>query len=125
MEYDLFTIWIETGFKAGHQLRLGQGRVEDMHSHDWIVRVGVRSDKLDEMGLAVDFNILKAALEKTIAPFKGRRLEELDCFSGVNTSAENVAVYIYDTLEPLLAEQIKLDYVEVMEAPGCWVKYSR
>ncbi|MCD6395015.1 MAG: 6-carboxytetrahydropterin synthase [Planctomycetes bacterium] len=52
-------------------------------------------------------------------------MEQLDCFAGCNASAENVAKYIYDRIEPMLASRLKLDYAEVMEADGCWTKYCR
>jgi 6-pyruvoyltetrahydropterin/6-carboxytetrahydropterin synthase len=121
----LFTLMVETTFTARHQLTIAQGQKEPLHSHDWIVRVGVSADRLDEMGLVVDFDDLKAKIEGVISPFNGARLEELSCFQGVNTSAENVAKYIYDKIEQLLPSHVKPRYVEVAEAPGCRAKYSR
>ncbi len=121
----MFTVTVETTFTARHQLTIAQGQKEPLHSHDWIVRVAVSADRLDEMGLVVDFDDLKAKIEGVISPLSGARLEELSCFQGVNTSAENVAKYIYDKIEQLLPSHVKPRYVEVAEAPGCRAKYSR
>lgn len=123
----MFTVTIETTFTAEHQLTLGKAAKagkEPLHSHDWIVRVAVAAEELDPMGLAIDFNRLKVKLSRIIAPFTGVRLEELECFKKQNTSAENLARYIFERLEPLLPQGVELRYVEVMEAPGCWAKYS-
>jgi len=104
----LFTVTVETTFTARHQLTTAQGQKEPVHSHDWIVCSAVSADRLDEMGLVVDFDDLKAKIEEVTSLFNGARLEELSCFQGVNASAENVAKYIYDKIEPLLPSHVKL-----------------
>ena len=121
----MFVITIETTFTAGHQLTLASGEKEPLHSHDWLVRTAVLADSLDEMALAIDFNELKAGIKSVTTGLQGARIEELACFQGTNASAENVAKYIYDKVEPLLPSHVKLDYVEVMEAEGCWAKYLK
>lgn len=120
----MYTVTVESGFKAEHQLTFSDGRIEPLHSHDWIVRVAVSTEKLDEMGLAVDFNDLKKTIEMTVEPLDGATLEKLDIFESRNTSAENVAKYIYDQTRKLLGGDIHLDYAEVMEEAGCWARYS-
>ena len=64
-------------------------------------------------------------IEKIIAPWEGSKLEDLPAFHSLNASAENVAIYIYEKAEALLPENVKLEYIEVREAPGCRVKYSK
>jgi len=120
----LFTITIETAFTARHQLTLADGRTEPAHSHNWLIRTAVSADKLDETGLVIDFDDLKARIEAVTAPFNGAKLEDLSCFKGANASAEAVAKYIYDKTEPLLPAYVNLEYVEVMESAGCRAKYS-
>ncbi len=122
---ELYTLTVESTFTATHQLTMADGAKEPLHSHDWVVRVAVSAEKLDETGLAVDFNDLKAMIADIAGPFAGARLEQLDCFKSCNASAENVAKYIYDRIEPMLANRLKLKYAEVMEAEGCWTKYCR
>ena len=72
-----------------------------------------------------NFNDLKAKVEAITADFNGKQLDKLACLESVNASAENVAKYLYEKIEPSLPPHVKLDYVEVGEAPGCWAKYSR
>lgn len=120
----LFTVTVQTSFTARHQLTLATGQTEPLHEHNWVVRSAVTAEKLDESGLVVDFHWLEAKIEEVVSPLNGTRLEELACFKDVNASAENVAKYIYDKLEPLLPARVELQYVEVSEAPDCWAKYS-
>ncbi len=119
----MFVITIETGFKASHQLTLAGGEKEDLHDHNWLVRSAVSAVVLDESGLAIDFLDLKAKIEAITTPFEGAILDDLACFKSSNASAELVAKYIYDKLEPLLSPRVTIKYIEVMEAAGCWAKY--
>jgi 6-pyruvoyltetrahydropterin/6-carboxytetrahydropterin synthase len=119
----LFVVTVQTSFKAHHQLTMPGGQTEPLHDHNWIVRPAVAAEKLDENGLVVDFHWLEAKIKEVVSPLDGARLEELACFRNTNASAENVAKYIYDTLEPLLPGRVTLQYVEVSEAAGCLAKY--
>ena len=121
----MFTVTIETAFDARHQLTLADGTKELLHNHHWVVRAAVSAEHLDEAGLVVDFNYLKAKLDEVTAPLRDAQLEELECFGDMNASAENVARYIYDRIEPLLGPDVKLVYVEVAEAPLCRAKFEK
>ena len=120
----MYTITVETKFKAKHQLTLADGSLEELHEHEWIVRAAVSVSKLDKAGLAIDFHNLKKKVEKTTSSLKGVQLESVAHFQGINASAENVAKYVYDKLQQALANHVKLRYVETGEEPGCWAKYS-
>lgn len=120
----MYTVTVESTFAASHQLTMPDGVKEELHAHDWIVRVAVGAEEVDQWGLAIDFVELKALIERITKSFVDRKLEELACFEGVNASTENVTKYIYDKIEPLLATRLNLQYVEVMESPGCWTKYT-
>ena len=121
----LFTVTVESGFRASHQLTMADGEKEQLHSHDWIVRVAVGAEELDDCGLGIDFIELRALIERIVSPLSDKRLDEMACFEGVNASAENVTKYIYDRIAPELATRMTLEYVEVMESAGCWTKYYR
>ncbi len=119
----MFTITVQSGFSARHGLVFANGEKEAVHGHDWVVKAAVSRDGLDESGLAIDFIELKAKIDGITAEFGDSELEELACFAGRNASAENIAKYIYEKLEPVLPSEVKLVYVELMEAAGCWAKY--
>jgi 6-pyruvoyltetrahydropterin/6-carboxytetrahydropterin synthase len=95
-----------------------------MHEHDWQVEAAIGGENLDVNGLLFDFNKLKKMLDDAIGEFNDRKLEDCPIFRGKNTSAENVAEYIYRTLKPQLPTDLQLLYVEVQEAPGCKARYE-
>jgi 6-pyruvoyltetrahydropterin/6-carboxytetrahydropterin synthase len=121
----LFTVSVETHFWASHQLTLPDGSKESLHHHNWTVTADVSRDELDSMALVVDFRRLKAMLDSVVADFDNIRLEKLDYFQQNNSSAEAVAKYIYEKLEPKLPKGLKLKYIRVAEQPGCSAKFSK
>jgi len=122
---EMFTVGVETHFRASHQLTLLDGSKEPLHPHDWVVTAEVISDKLDSMGFVMDFCRLKAAVDKTIAEFDNALLNSIDYFQRNNSSAENVAKYIFDKLGPELPSGVKLQSIRVVEEPGCSAKFSK
>jgi 6-pyruvoyltetrahydropterin/6-carboxytetrahydropterin synthase len=121
----MYTVIVETTFEAQHQLTLGGGKKEPLHGHNWMAACAVSAYKVDAMGLAFDFNRLKAMLDGIVAELKGGRLEDTTIFKNVNSSAENVAEYVYNRLEKMLGQNVKLEYVEITEAPHCRARYSK
>ena len=111
-----FQISTTRSFVAGHQLRGYDGCVEELHSHNWQVRVVVSASVLDRMGLVMDFQELENVMKAVIDPLQNVNLNELPRFSGVNPSAENLAGYIADSL--LLPKNVQLVSVEVWETAG-------
>ena len=120
----MYTITLETGFFASHGLTYAGGETEPVHPHQWVVRAAIESEKLDENGIAVDFIIVKEKLDEIIKKLEGKQLENLEYFSKINASAENVAKFVFESLETQIPEPAKLVSIEVMEAPGCWAKYT-
>ena len=121
----MFTVSVETHFGASHQLALPDGSKEPLHHHDWVVTANLSSDKLDSMGFVMDFCRLKAVVDKTIAEFDNVPLDSIDYFRRNNSSAENVAKYIFDKLEPKLPGGVELRSIRVVEEPGCSAKFSK
>lgn len=119
----MYRIKITTVFTAGHQLNFKTGS-EPYHIHDWLVETAVAGNQLDENGLLFDFTQLKKIVEDITRPFSDCALEDFDCFKGVNTSAENVAKYLFTSIKNHLPAGISLLYVEVTEAAGCKARYS-
>jgi len=100
-------------FAAAHQLRLYDGSLEPLHGHNWRVKVTVGADRLDSIGVVMDFHELDRALEETITPMRNRHLNELAAFQVLNPSTENVALHIARNLR--LPDSVRLLCVEVWE----------
>jgi len=119
----MFTISVERHFRASHRLILPDGSKEPVHSHNWAVTAVLSSEKLNNMGVVMDFRALKVMVDKTVADFDNKALESIGYFQRNNPSAENVAKYIYDKLRNELPEGVKLRNIRVVEEPGCSVTF--
>ncbi len=121
----MFTISVETSFNARHSMTLADGSREPPHLHNWAVSAQVGSDRLDDRGVVMDFNRLKAALDDIVAVLDNAALDRIDYFQQNKASAEMVAIYIYEKLQVQLPEGITLADVRVTEQAGCSAKFSR
>ena len=115
----MFTISVERHFRASHQLILPDGSKEPVHRHDWVVTASLSSERLNNIGVVMDFQTLQAMIDKTVAEFNDSALESISYFQQNNPSAENVAKYIYEKLLIELPEGVKLQNIRVVEEPGC------
>src|SRR5688500_7182707 len=104
-----FQITTTRHFSAAHQLRLYDRSLEPLHGHNWQVKVTVSAQKLDGIGVVMDFHDLERRLDKVIDPMHNRHLNELPAFKSTNPSAENVAMHIAETL--LLPSGVQLQSV--------------
>jgi 6-pyruvoyltetrahydropterin/6-carboxytetrahydropterin synthase len=110
-----FEITARGGFSASHQLRLYDGSLEALHGHNWSVRVRVAAERLDSIGVVMDFHELERRLWQITDGLDNRHLNELVPFVEMNPSAENVALFISGALA--LPERVRLVDVEVWETP--------
>jgi 6-pyruvoyltetrahydropterin/6-carboxytetrahydropterin synthase len=99
----MFEIAVEETFAAGHALRGYKGKCENVHGHNYKVRVVMTGEKLDQVGLVYDFVELKKRMEEVIRAIDHKFLNDLEPFTQLNPSAENIAKYFYDELSRRLA----------------------
>jgi 6-pyruvoyltetrahydropterin/6-carboxytetrahydropterin synthase len=121
----LYSVIVESNFRAPHQLRLPDGSKEPLHDHDWKIAVSVTSNKLNKMGLIIDFHCLKGLVDSAVSDIDGQQLGKIEFFEKNNSSAENVAKYIYAKLETMLPKSVKLNNIKVTEETGCSAKYEK
>src|SRR5208282_5000062 len=92
----MFEVTIEESFAAGHALRNYHGRCENVHGHNYRCHVTIVGDRLDEIGLLVDFVALKKIVHAVLDRMDHQWLNDLPPFDAINPSAENMAKHIYD-----------------------------
>ena len=63
----MFEVTVEQTFAAGHALRNYHGKSEDVHGHNYRVRVNVEGQQLDSIGLLFDFAHLIHAMREGAA----------------------------------------------------------
>ncbi len=73
----------------------------------------------------MDFRRLKAIADNIAAKFDNTPLDEIDYFRQNNPSAESVAKYIYEKIEPNLPKGVCLEAVKVVEQPGYSAKFAK
>ncbi|MCP3898608.1 MAG: 6-carboxytetrahydropterin synthase QueD, partial [Desulfobacteraceae bacterium] len=98
----MYDIFIKTHFAGAHHLRDYPGDCEQPHGHNWKVKVTVRATELDELGMGIDFKVLKKRVNFIIDKLDHRDLNEMDAFSDVNPSSEHIAKFIFDNLQDTL-----------------------
>ena len=95
----MFQVSVEDTFSSGHALRGYRGKCENVHGHNYRVRVTVEGPQLDSIGLLVDFTLLKQVMREIIGRLDHQFINDLEPFRTVNPSAENLAKYFYDEMQ--------------------------
>ncbi len=94
----MFEVAVEQGFASAHALRNYKGRCENVHGHNWKVRVVIEGQQLDQTGLLVDFLDVKSLMAGIINRIDHQFLNEVPPFDVINPSAENIAEYFYQQM---------------------------
>ena len=111
----MFEVSVEETFAAGHALRNYKGKCENVHGHNYRIRVTMEGDRLNSIGLLIDFIELKRVMRKTIEYLDHKFINDVPPFDVENPSAENIAKFFYEEIaagmklqetenEPKLAE---------------------
>jgi 6-pyruvoyltetrahydropterin/6-carboxytetrahydropterin synthase len=96
----MFEVSIEHSFAAGHALRHYKGKCENVHGHNYKVQVVVRGEKIDAVtGMLADFVELKRLLRAISEPLDHVFLNDMEPFTTLNPSAENIAWYICEKMQ--------------------------
>ncbi len=120
----MYEVDIERSFSAAHCLRGYQGNCSNLHGHNWTVQVYVRAEKLDEVGISVDFRKLKDETEQLLDEFDHTNISELKYFKDSNPTSELIAKVIFDKMsEKLNDNRVKVHRVRVCESPGSGATY--
>ncbi|MBN1383766.1 MAG: 6-carboxytetrahydropterin synthase QueD [Elusimicrobia bacterium] len=110
----MFEIFVEGDFSAAHNLVNYKGKCEQLHGHNYKVRIYVYGKKPAEDGILVDFTDLKKELKKVISKLDHKYLNEIEPFNKVNPTAENIAKYIFKQLQ-VISCKLKISKVSVWE----------
>lgn len=121
----MYTVEVRGKFESAHRLREYKGKCENLHGHNWKVSVRCQSPKLDDIGIVMDFRILKDHLKEVTEQLDHVYLNELEAFTGVNPTSENIAKYIFDVMAEKLAceKPVTVSSVSVWETEGSCATY--
>lgn len=99
----MYEVTVEDTFAAGHYLRNYKGKCENPHGHNYKVRVTLAGQELDKAGLLLDFKELREVMKHAIERLDHQMINDLEPFTILNPSAENLAKYFYDESNTRLA----------------------
>jgi 6-pyruvoyltetrahydropterin/6-carboxytetrahydropterin synthase len=100
----MYEVTVEASFSSGHYLRNYHGRCENPHGHNYKVLITLAGKDLDETGLLLDFKELKQLLRPIVEYLDHQMINDLEPFTTLNPSAENLARYFFDRTNQRLAE---------------------
>lgn len=120
----MFEISIKTQFSAAHHLVAYPGACVVHHGHNWDVEVYVRGEDLDELGLLVDFKVLKQSVREVVGLLDHTDLNLHADFSVENPTSERIARYLYQQLSASVnGARYRVSRVTVHETPGSQASY--
>ncbi|SDF91969.1 6-pyruvoyltetrahydropterin/6-carboxytetrahydropterin synthase [Fontibacillus panacisegetis] len=121
----------EFTFDAAHHLHAYEGKCKNLHGHTYKVVFGI-SGIPNEIGIAIDFGTIKTIWKKEIEGFLDHRYLN-ETLPPMNTTAENMVVWLYEKLEAALQSPQHLsaltgartEFVRLYETPTSYAEARR
>ena len=124
----MYEITVEAGFSSGHYLRNYHGKCENPHGHNYRVLVTLAGRELDDTGLLLDFKLLKQVLRPTVEYLDHRMINDLEPFTTLNPSAENLARYFFDNtanqMDEMTRGRVRVKDCTIYETSTSYARYS-
>ena len=121
----MYKINVISTFPGAHRLEGYPGACQNLHGHNWKVRVQLIAQKTDEIGMAIDFKIVKEKLQILMDRFDHQYLNDLEWFTAQNPTSENIARVIYNELKKAFDhENATINEVEIWESDTTSIIYS-
>jgi len=136
-----FVCGITLHFDSGHRV-IGHSVIcSSLHGHRYVLEISIESQKLDNLGMVIDFGLLKNIIRgwinenfdhtiilSTQDQKLGKAVQEITnqkiYYMPYNPTAENIAFHLkYDVLAELInISDLKVGRVKLYETPSCWVE---
>ena len=123
----MFEVTVQADLSSGHYLRNYQGKCENPHGHNYRVLVTLIGEALDDTGLLLDFKLLKNVLRPTVDYLDHQMINDLEPFTTLNPSAENLARYFYQKtasqLHNMTSGRVRVKDCTVYETNTSFARY--
>jgi len=121
----MYLLNVTDSFSAAHRLCGYQGACSNLHGHNWKVRVGILCSDLDEIGMALDYGIIKSILGSVLDTLDHEYLNEVPALNGQNPTSENLSRFIYEEMQKGLNKYAaRIKEVELYESERSSVIYT-
>jgi 6-pyruvoyltetrahydropterin/6-carboxytetrahydropterin synthase len=116
----MHTIFKDFTFAAAHAIRGHTRGCQNLHGHNYRVRVHLGAERLDALGMVLDFADLKVVVQEILAPFDHHVINEVPPFDERNTTAELLSAYVFEEVRGRLGRfdgegRVRVTRVEVWE----------
>ncbi len=120
----MFELEIDRVIATAHRLRGYDGACCNLHGHNYKITAVLRAEKLDEIGIAVDFKKLKAELDALLNPYDHACLNDLPDFRELNPTSENIAKTLYKKLAAKMNDgNVRVRAIRVSESDSSRATY--
>ncbi len=119
----MYYLSIDTVLSAAHFLEGYEGDCAKIHGHNWKIRITVKTNKLDKVGMGLDFKAIKDCSWQVLGKYDHHCLNEIAPFNKINPTAENLAKFLYDEITRLLPESIAMHKISLWETENYLVEY--
>ena len=120
-----YTLKVVTDFASAHTLREYPGACSRMHGHNWKVEAEVETNQLNDIGMAIDFKEIKREVRDIAAQLDHYYLNDMEPFTKINPTAENIAQYFFQQLaQRLNTNLIKVSSLTLWETERACVRYT-
>ena len=100
----MFEVTVQETFAAAHFLRGYEGTCNSIHGHNFRVQVIIEGERLNDIGMLVDFRDVKRLLRTVMESVDHKNLNEVPPFDAEkNPTTENLAEYFYNRMAPEIA----------------------
>lgn len=118
----------EFTFDASHHLHNYEGKCKNLHGHTYRAVLGI-SGYTDERGLVMDFSDIKEIWKQRIEIYLDHRYLN-ETLPLMNTTAENIVIWIYEKLQEALVQQqkstaLRVEFVRLYETPTSYAEARR
>lgn len=122
----MFTLCVKDSFAAAHRLVGYKGKCEELHGHNFAVEVFMSGESLGGDGMLVDFQTIKANLQKVLDVLDHKYINDIPFFAERVASAEYIAMYIFTEMENLMSGgRVSVSRVTVWESEKACASYER
>mgnify|MGYP001548615971 FL=1 len=120
----MYELKVVNHFAAAHQLAMVAKKCENLHGHNWKIEVFIEGEKLNDAGVVIDFGEIKKHLADIVKTLDHTFLNELACFQNKNSSSENIARYIAESMqERISAPGVRVSRVRTWESDDACATY--
>lgn len=100
----------ETTIDSCHFLEMYKGKCSNLHGHTWKIEIWIQgeSEEKDEVGILVDFGVVKKLSDELDH-------KNLNVVLGYNSTAENLAEWVYKYIKDTVSNERILLKVRVYE----------